>query len=66
LKEKRAFDHADRVVDNVNASPTSELEDLLLPVGLCIVYDVIRAAVFLRDFHFRSRAGRSNYLRAES
>jgi hypothetical protein len=41
----RTLDHADGVVDDVDAAPAGELQHLLLPARLRVVDGVVRAAV---------------------
>jgi hypothetical protein len=45
-------DHSDRVIDDINTVPRGDFHDFLLPIGLCVVHNVIRAAVYFSHTHF--------------
>ena len=58
-------DHPDRVVDDVHALAAGDLHDLLLPVWLGVVNDVVCTAVLRADVELLSGACRGDDLRSE-
>ena len=56
------LNHADRIIDDIGALSACDLQDLLLPVGLCIVERKVGPAFLLAHAELFSRSCRCNDL----